>query len=128
MLALIRQQIHSRTPRPTRPATTRWWCWFGLGGGLVGEGLADLLQVESQPAVRTAEAHSAELVGVGVDPFAVNAEDLGDAPRVDVPDRAAAGSRMSSATRSAIASMSCDDSVMRRLRSFCTRPCVLPSG
>ncbi|MGH2941297.1 MAG: hypothetical protein ACRDLN_00770 [Solirubrobacteraceae bacterium] len=53
--------------------------------------MLDALQVESQAAVGGAEAHDTELAGVGVDPLAIDAEDLGDPPRVDVSHRCRGG-------------------------------------
>jgi hypothetical protein len=50
--------------------------------GLV-EVVGDHVEVEPQPAFRSAEADAAELVGVGVDPIALDAEQLGELGGID---------------------------------------------
>ena len=73
-LALVWQQVESfrlpsAPPRTCRPSDGRWS--FLVGGG---EGALDVLEVKAQAALGAAEADRAELLGMDVDPFALDAE------------------------------------------------------
>jgi hypothetical protein len=49
----------------------------------VGQLLVDRSQVEAKPSLRAAQANRPELIGMGVDPIALDPESVGDRSGID---------------------------------------------